>query len=96
MREPDAGVARGRLDDRAARLELSLALGLLDHREADPVLDRAARVEELELGEDPRMARRREPFEPDDRRAADEVEKRSDTPAASPGSLDRYARPGEP
>ncbi len=72
--QPDARVARGRLDDRAARLELPLALGLLDHREADPVLDRAARVEELELGEDPRVARRREPLEPDDRRAADEVE----------------------
>ena len=52
--EADAGVARGRLDDRPARLELPLALGLLDHREADPVLHRAARVQVLELGEDPR------------------------------------------
>ena len=66
--QPDAGVARGRLDDRAARLELPLALGLLDHREADPVLDRAARVQVLELGEDAGVARRREPVEPYDRR----------------------------
>ena len=72
--EADAGVARGRLDDRPAGLELPLALGLLDHREADPVLDRAARVEVLELGEDPGVARRGEPVEPHDRRAADEVE----------------------
>ncbi len=44
----------GRLDDRPARLELPVALGRLDHREADAVLDRAARVEVLELGEDAR------------------------------------------
>ena len=51
-READAGVAGGRLDDRPARLEQPVALGRLDHREADPVLDRAAGVEVLELGED--------------------------------------------
>ena len=56
--EADAGVAGGRLDDRPARLQLPLALGLLDHREADPVLDRAAGVEVLELGEDPRVTGR--------------------------------------
>ena len=72
--EADAGVARGRLDDRPAGLELPLALGLLDHREADPVLDGSAGVQVLELGEDPRVARRREPVEPDDRRAPDELE----------------------
>ena len=56
-REPDAGVAGGRLDDRPARLELPVALGRLDHREPDAVLHRAAGVEVLELREDP--ARRR-------------------------------------
>ena len=51
-----AGVARRRLDDRAARLEQARALGRLDHRQADPVLDRAAGVEHLELGEEQRLA----------------------------------------
>ena len=81
--EADAGIARGRLDDRAARLQLPLALGLLDHREADPVLDRAAGVEVLELGQDPRVARRREPVEPHDRRGRRRGRGRSDTRAAS-------------
>ena len=48
-RQADAGVARGRLDDRAARPEDAAALGVLDHREADAVLDRAARVRPLGL-----------------------------------------------
>jgi hypothetical protein len=69
--EADAGVAGGRLDDRAARLELPVALGLLDHREPDPVLDRAAGVEVLELGEDAGVAGRREPVQPYDRSAPD-------------------------
>ena len=51
-----AGVAGGRLDDRAARLEQAGALGRLDHRQADAVLDRAARVEHLELGQEERLA----------------------------------------
>ena len=54
-READAGVAGGRLDDRAARLELPVALGRLDHRHPDPVLDRAAGVEVLELCEQRRL-----------------------------------------
>ena len=73
-READAGVAGGGLDDRAARLQLPVALRRLDHRHPDPVLDRAAGVQELELREDARAARRREAVEADDRRASDEVE----------------------
>ncbi len=75
-REPDAGVAGGRLDDRAAGLQLPLALGRLDHREPDPVLHRAARIQVLELGEDPCAARWRQLLEPHDRRRADQVEQR--------------------
>ena len=49
----DPGIAGGGLDDRRApRLDQALGLGRLDHRYADPVLDGAARVERLELGEE--------------------------------------------
>ena len=51
--EAEAGVAGGRLDDGAAGLEHAVVLGRLDHRQADAVLDRAARVLQLELGEQP-------------------------------------------
>ena len=50
--ERDAGVARGRLDDRRlAGLDLPVGLGGVDHRHADAVLDAARRVVHLELGE---------------------------------------------
>ncbi len=73
-READAGVARGRLDDGAAGLELSFGLGLLDHGQTDPVLHRSTGVEVLELGEDLRLGVPPDRVEPDDRRVADEVE----------------------
>ena len=73
-REPDARVAGGRLDDRAAGPELAVALGRLDHREPDAVLVRAARVHELELREDRSRHVLRDAVEPHDRRGADEVE----------------------
>ena len=73
-REPDAGVARGRLDDRPARLQLSLALGRFDHRQADAILHGAAGVQVLELRENLRAAARAQLVEADDRRRADELE----------------------
>ena len=57
-RETDAGVARGRLDDRAAGPKATVLLGGLDHREADAVLHRAARIQVLELREQLGPARR--------------------------------------
>ena len=50
-RQPDTGVAGGRLDDDAARLELAGGLGGLDHLQRDAVLHRPARVEVLHLGQ---------------------------------------------
>ena len=50
-READARVARRRLDDDAAGLQLALFLRLLDHRLRDAVFDGAGRVEVLELDE---------------------------------------------
>src|SRR5690606_14597531 len=48
-REPDAGVAGRRLDDRPARLELARALRRVDERDREPVLDARPGVVELEL-----------------------------------------------
>src|SRR5690606_27511112 len=67
-------VPAGPLDDGAAGLQHPLPLGVLDHREPDPVLHRATRVEELDLGEDGAREAGAEPPEPDERRLADGVE----------------------
>ncbi len=80
-RQAVPGVAGRRLDDRAARLEEPRPLGRLDHRQPDAVLDRAAGVEHLELGQDERQSIGRaevadEPGDPDERRAADQIEDR--------------------
>ena len=49
-RQRDPGVAAGGLDDRRApRLDPPLALGRLDHRQTDAILDAAARIERLDL-----------------------------------------------
>ncbi len=50
--ERDAGVARGRLDDRPGRLQLAGGLRGLDDRLADAVLDGGGGVAELELRRD--------------------------------------------
>jgi hypothetical protein len=55
-------------------LDLAAALGLLEHEHADAVLDRAARVEELALGEDLGGQAARDVLEAHDRRAADDGE----------------------
>ena len=50
-RQSETGIAGRCLDDRVARLDIPALLGLLDHRNADPVLDRATGVHEFELQE---------------------------------------------
>ena len=45
QRQAHAGVARSAFDDRAAGLEQALALGFVDHGDADAVLHRAARIQ---------------------------------------------------
>ena len=95
-RQAHAGVARRRLDDRAARPELPVALGRLDHRQPDPVLVRAARVHELELREDPAGNAPRDPVEPDDRRVADQVEDRRILAAHAARASRPSLRPARP
>src|SRR5262249_14892962 len=79
QRQTDPRVAARRLDDRATRRERALALGGLDHRAADAILDAAARIEILEL----RPHLRADTFElrhareTDDGRRADQIERRA-------------------
>ena len=75
-REAGAGVARGRLDDRAARPQAAVALGGLDQAQRDAVLDRAARVEQLELGHELRRQAGADAAQAHQRRLADRVEDR--------------------
>ena len=71
--EPDAGVAAGRLDDGLPGLELARLLGRLDHAQRQPILDRAQRIERLDLDEQVH-ARRRQPVDPHDGRVADRLQ----------------------
>ena len=68
--EADAGVAARRLDDGLAGAERAVALGRLDDGERQPVLDRAHRVEGLELGVERRVGRCQR-VQADDGRVAD-------------------------
>ena len=68
----DARVAAGRLDDGHARLELAVALGGVDHRHADAVLDAVRRVVEFELRDDLRDSAFSYPVKADERGVADQ------------------------
>ena len=46
-----AGIARGPLDNRSARLQEPPALGVLDHPDGHPILDGVAWIERLDLGQ---------------------------------------------
>ena len=73
-RQPDAGVARGRLHDRSARLELAGLLCRLDHAQRDPVLHGPAGVEVLDLGKHRGPDLAGHPAQPQEGRVADEID----------------------
>src|SRR5207342_3169565 len=73
-REAGARIPRRRLDDRPAWSELPFLLGRFDHRQADPVLHRAAWIQVLELCEELAGNVTAQALEPDDRSVADELE----------------------
>jgi hypothetical protein len=75
-READAGVAGGRLDDGAARLQLPVALGRVDDARGDAVLGAAARVQVLDLHQHGRRDALDHPVQLDERGVPDEVEDR--------------------
>ncbi len=70
VREADARVAGGALDDGAAGLDQPLLLGVLHDEESGAVLDAAAGLHELGLAEDLAASLLRELVEPDERRVA--------------------------
>ena len=70
-RERDAGVAARGLEDAPAGPELAGLGGGVEHRAGHAVLDRARRVEPLELREQADVRAGREPRQLDERRAAD-------------------------
>ncbi len=74
--EPDARVPTGRLDDRAAGLQLPALLGRLDHAQRDAVLHRPAGVEVLDLGQDGRLDTCRDVAQPHQRGVADKTDHR--------------------
>ena len=74
-REAEARVARGRLHDRAAWLQGTVAFRRLDHRKPDAILDRPAGILVLELEEEAALADL-EALHLDDRGVPDERENR--------------------
>ena len=73
-RQPEPGVAGGRLDQRPARPEQPRLLRGVDHRHRGPVLDRPAGVHELDLRDERRAHLGGEAREAHDGRLADQVE----------------------
>jgi hypothetical protein len=73
-RETHAGVAARRLDDGAAGLQQTAPLRVLDHPQADAVLDRAAGVEMLELASERRLQASPDTRESDQRRVPNDRE----------------------
>ena len=74
-RQCDPGVAAGCLDQPVARLDFAALLGAPDHRQRRAILDRAARIVALELGQQhvapTGSGRPRQPLQPHQRRIAD-------------------------
>jgi hypothetical protein len=71
QRQPDAGVAGRALDDHPAGAQLAGLFGVADDAPGGAILDRAARVEELGLGEDGAAGLGARLVQLDQRRAAD-------------------------
>ncbi len=75
-RQADAGIAARRLDNGAALFQDAFLLGPIDHRNADAVLYRIARVQALHLRQDRRLylVLLCNIIDPDDRRIPDQAQ----------------------
>ena len=74
QRKPDAGIARGTLDDHAARLERAPLHRVLNDEQRGAVLHRLARIYELGLAENRAAGRRRNPLKLDEWCIADRLD----------------------
>ncbi len=70
-RQTDAGIAGGGFDDDAVGLEQTAPLGILDHRQADAVLDAAAGIGPLQLHPDLDLVAGEQPVDANMGRVAD-------------------------
>ena len=92
QRQPDPGIAGGALDDRAAGPQQPLLLGVEDDRQRRPVLDRAARIQELALAQDLAAGGVGHLVQAHQRRVADQIDEALANVHAAP--CDRW--PGTP
>ena len=63
QRQPDAGISRGRLDNRSAGREFSFLLGAPDDPNRRAVFHAAARIQVFQLGEHVRRSGRNQPLQ---------------------------------
>jgi hypothetical protein len=75
QRQTDSGIARGGLNDGVARLDASALLGILNHRQTNPVLDAATGVKIFELGPNLGVVFSGNPVKPDYRCVSDELQR---------------------
>ena len=71
--QADTGIARGRFNDGATRLQQSLGLGVVDHPQRGSILGATAGVREFKLGDDGALGVLDHCIESDHRRVPDEV-----------------------
>jgi hypothetical protein len=71
-RQRDAGVAAGRFDDDASRLQVPRPFGGVDHGKPDAVLDAVGWVIRFQLGGDLRLRPCRDPVQAHERSVADQ------------------------
>jgi len=69
QRQPHPGIAGGALDDRAAGLQQTLFLGVIDHGDADAVFHRAAGIDVVRFDVNLRLQTHIDAIQPDQRRA---------------------------
>ena len=103
QRQPDPGIAGRALDDRAARAQQPLLLGVGDDRQRRPVLDAAAGVQELALAQDLAARGVGDLVQAHQRRVADQIDEALANVHAAPCDhwpgtpfLERRRRRGKP
>ena len=72
--KPDAGIARGALDDHAAGPQLALFHRVLDDEQGGAILDRLAGIHEFGLAQNGATRRRGDAFELDQGSVADRLD----------------------